>query len=165
MVKAVVHRDYSRGGETVWVFMFALRVEVRSPGGLLPGITLDDLVAMRVTSNPRNQVLAGFLRDIPGYRERVGSGIRFMIQEMREMGLPDQEFSEHFDFMVTVRNGVVAEETTELNPRQQIALQIVPEKGSISTSEYCAASRTGSASRSSRATSTALTLSGTSLDN
>ena len=119
--------------------MFPDRVEVRSPGGLLPGITLDDLVAMRITSNPRNQVLAGFLRDIPGYMERVGSGIRFMIQEMREMGLPDPEFSEHFDFMVVFRNGVVAEETSELNPRQLIGLQIVREKGSISTPEYCAA--------------------------
>ena len=139
MVKAVVHRDYSRSGETVRVFMYPDRVEVRSPGGLLPGITLDDLVAMRVTSNPRNQVLAGFLRDIPGDMERVGSGIRFMIQEMREMGLADPEFSEHFDFMVVFSNGVVAEETTELNSRQQIGLQIVREKGSISTSEYVAA--------------------------
>ena len=139
VVNAVVHRDYSRSGETVRVFMFPDRVEVRSPGGLLPGITLDDLVAMRITSNPRNQVLAGFLRDIPGYMERVGSGIRFMIKEMREMGLPDPEFSEHFDFMVVFRNGVVAEETTELSPRQQTGLQIVRQKGSISTSEYVAA--------------------------
>jgi predicted HTH transcriptional regulator len=58
---------------------------------------IHDLIAMRVTPNPRNQVLAGFLRDIPGYMERVGSGVRFMIQEMREMGLPDLEFSEYFD--------------------------------------------------------------------
>lgn len=42
-----MHRDYSRSGETVRVFMFPDRGEVRSPGGLLPGITLDDLVAMR----------------------------------------------------------------------------------------------------------------------
>ncbi|NCC35151.1 MAG: hypothetical protein EOM24_24535 [Chloroflexia bacterium] len=136
VVNAIVHRDYSRSGETIRVFMFPDRVEVRSPGGLLPGITLEDLVAMRVTSNPRNQILAGFLRDIPGYMERVGSGVRFMINEMREMGLPDPEFSEHFDFMVVFRNGVVAEETSDLNPRQQTGLQLVREKGSISTSEY-----------------------------
>ena len=48
VVNAVVHRDYSRVGETVRVFMYADRVEVRSPGALLPGITLADLVAMRV---------------------------------------------------------------------------------------------------------------------
>jgi ATP-dependent DNA helicase RecG len=146
VVNAVVHRDYSRSGETVRVFMFPDRVEVRSPGGLLPGITLDDLVAMRVTSNPRNQVLAGFLRDIPGYMERVGSGIRFMIQEMRELGLPDPEFSEHFDFMVVFRNGLAsAEQVVDLNERQQIALRIIREKGSISTGEYGAA--TGASER------------------
>ena len=38
---------------------------------------------MRVQSVPRNPVLAGYLRDIPGYMERIGSGIRFMINEMR----------------------------------------------------------------------------------
>jgi ATP-dependent DNA helicase RecG len=146
VVNAVVHRDYSRSGETVRVFMFPDRVEVRSPGGLLPGITLDDLVAMRVTSNPRNQVLAGFLRDIPGYMERVGSGVRFMIQEMREMSLPDPEFSEHFDFMVVFRNGLAsADQVVDLNERQQIALRIIREKGSISTGEYSTA--TGASER------------------
>lgn len=122
--------------------MFPDRVEVRNPGGLLPGITLDDLVAMRITSNPRNQILAGFLRDIPGYMERVGSGVRFMINEMREMGLPDPEFSEHFDFMVVFRKGQTAEENSDLNPRQQIGLQLVRDKGSISTGEYVAATGT-----------------------
>jgi ATP-dependent DNA helicase RecG len=63
VVNAIVHRDYSRSGETVRVFMFPDRVEVGSPGGLLPGIALEDLVAMRVTSKPHNQILAGFLRD------------------------------------------------------------------------------------------------------
>ncbi len=142
VINAIVHRDYSRSGETVRVFMFPDRIEVRSPGGLLPGITLDDLVAMRVTSIPRNLVLSGFLRDIPGYMERVGSGIRFMINEMRALKLPDPEFTEQFDFMVLFRNGLVMEAESDLNPRQQIGLRIVREKGSISTSEYCAATGT-----------------------
>ena len=120
-------------------FMYPDRVEVRSPGGLLPGITLEDLIAMRVTSVPRNELLAGFLRDIPGSMERVGRGIRFMISEMQEIGLPEVEFAEHFDFVVTFCNGVPAEESTDLNPRQLIGLQLVRERGSISTPEYCAA--------------------------
>jgi predicted HTH transcriptional regulator len=28
-------------------------------------------------------------RDIPGYMERMGMGIRMMVQEMRQLGLPD----------------------------------------------------------------------------
>lgn len=145
VVNAIVHRDYSRIGETVRVFMYPDRVEVRSPGGLLPGISLDDLVAMRVTSVPRNPVLAGFLRDIPGYMERIGSGIRFMISEMRASQLPDPEFTEHQDFVVTFRNGMVADDGVGLNERQKIGLRIVSEHGSISTSEYCAA--TGASER------------------
>ena len=141
VVNAVVHRDYSRIGETVHIFMYADRVEVRSPGGLLPGITLKELVAMRVQSVPRNPVLAGFLRDMPGYMERIGSGIRFMVNEMRRMELPEPEFGEHQDFVVTFRNGTnaSADETTSLNERQQTALRIIREQGSISTPEYCAA--------------------------
>src|ERR671925_397356 len=44
IVNAVVHRDYHRIGETVRLFMYTDRVEIRSPGGLLPGVSLDDLV-------------------------------------------------------------------------------------------------------------------------
>jgi ATP-dependent DNA helicase RecG len=125
--------------------MYADRVEVRSPGGLMPGITIEDLVAMRVTSIPRNPVLAGFLRDVPGYMERIGSGIRFMISEMRALGLPDPEFIEHQDFTVTFRSGSPSDGSNDLNERQQIGLRIVRERGSISTGEYCAA--TGASER------------------
>jgi predicted HTH transcriptional regulator len=44
VVNAVVHRDYSRAGEAIRVFFYADRVEVHSPGLLLPGITIADLV-------------------------------------------------------------------------------------------------------------------------
>ena len=91
--------------------------------------------------SPRNPVLAGFLRDIPGDMERLGSGIRFMMSEMRNMLLPDPEFTEHQDFVVTFRNGQVVEEQIGLNERQQVALQIVREKGSISTGEYSLVTR------------------------
>ncbi len=116
--------------------MYADRVEVRSPGGLMPGITVDDLLQLRVTSIPRNPVLAGFLRDVPGYMERIGSGIRFMLSEMRALGLPDPEFIEHQDFTVTFRNGTPQSASTGLNERQQLGLRIVRERGSISTGEY-----------------------------
>jgi ATP-dependent DNA helicase RecG len=145
VVNAIVHRDYGRVGETVRVFMYSDRVEVRSPGGLMPGITIDDLLNLRVTSIPRNPILAGFLRDIPGYMERIGSGIRFMMSEMRALGLPDPEFIEHQDFTVTFRNGIPESQSDDLSERQQLGLRIVRERGSISTGEYCAA--TGVAER------------------
>ncbi len=84
-------------------------------------------------------MLAGLLRDLPGYMERIGSGIRFMLREMDALGLPPPEFSEHFDFVVTFRNGGKSVEPEGLNERQLKALEIVRVAGSISTSEYCAA--------------------------
>lgn len=142
IVNAVIHRDYYRSGETVRVFMYSDRVEVRSPGTLVPGVSLDDLVALRVTSMPRNPVLAGLLREIPGYMERIGSGIRFMVREMEGLGLPLPEFAEHYDFVVTFRNGRREAEPEGLNERQLRALEMVRVTGSISTSEYCAATGT-----------------------
>lgn len=143
----MAHRDYTRIGETIRVFVYADRVEVHSPGLLLPGITIEDLAKMRVSSNPRNPLIAQFLRDIPGYMERVGTGVRLMINEMRQLTLPDSEFIEQHEFVVIFRNGPRKAVTPveELNERQLIGLQIVHEKGSINSGEYCAA--TGASER------------------
>jgi predicted HTH transcriptional regulator len=138
LVNAVAHRDYSREGETIRIFFYADRVEVHSPGLLPPGVTIDDLAAMRAPSRPRNPLLTQFLREIPGYMERIGSGARLMIQEMRQLGLADPEFTEQHEFVVSFRNGQVATsaDAVPFNPRQVLALRIVHQKGSISSQEY-----------------------------
>jgi len=96
-----VHRDYSRRGESVRVFFYADRVEVHSPGLLLPGISVEQMEHGRVQSKLRNPVLANLLRDVPGHMERIGSGIRFMFDETKRMGLPPPEFKEMDEFVVT----------------------------------------------------------------
>jgi ATP-dependent DNA helicase RecG len=73
VVNAVVHRDYSRVGESVGVFYYSDRIEIHSPGLLLPGITVEQMKRGEVTSKLRNPILAGLLRDVPGYMERIGS--------------------------------------------------------------------------------------------
>jgi predicted HTH transcriptional regulator len=80
VINAVVHRDYSKRGESVRIFYYADRVEVHSPGLLLPGITVEQMERGMVQSKLRNPVLASLLRDVPGYMERIGSGIRFMLE-------------------------------------------------------------------------------------
>lgn len=72
--------------------------------------------------------------------ERVGSGIRLMVNEMRHTGLPDPEFIEQHEFVVIFRNGRRGEgvgpgTTGALNTRQLIALQIVQQRGSISSGD------------------------------
>src|SRR6266566_4113326 len=41
------------------------------------------------------------IKDIPGYMERLGSGIRFMLDETRRLGLPWPQFREMGEFIVT----------------------------------------------------------------
>ena len=107
VINAVVHRDYNKRGESVRVFYYPDRVEVHSPGLLLPGITVEQMERGEVQSKLRNPVLAGLLRDIPGYMERIGSGIRFMLDETKRMGLPTPQFRETGEFIVTFRKAAL----------------------------------------------------------
>jgi len=103
VINAVVHRDYSKRGESVRVFCYPDRVEIHSPGLLLPGITVEQMERGEVQSKLRNPALANLLKDIPGYMERLGSGIRFMLDETKRLGLPPPQFREMGEFVVTFR--------------------------------------------------------------
>lgn len=101
IINAVVHRDYSKRGESVRVFCYPDRVEIHSPGLLLPGIAIEQMERGEVQSKLRNPTLANLLKDIPGYMERLGSGIRFMLDETKRVGLPAPQFREMNEFVVT----------------------------------------------------------------
>ncbi len=103
VINAVVHRDYSKRGESVRVFCYPDRVEIHSPGLLLPGITVEQMERGEVQSKLRNPTLANLLKDIPGYMERLGSGVRFMLDETQRLGLPTPHFREMGEFIVTFR--------------------------------------------------------------
>lgn len=52
-------------------------------------------------SKLRNPALANLLKDIPGYMEHLGSGIRFMLDETKRLDLPGPQFREMGEFVVT----------------------------------------------------------------
>jgi ATP-dependent DNA helicase RecG len=161
VVNAVVHRDYSRIGESIRVFYYSDRIEIHSPGLLLPGITVEQMERGEVTSKLRNPTLAGLLRDIPGYMERIGSGIRLMLDETERMGLPAPEFRETSEFVVTFRKAVSPEKIrqavlfpeeasraekailgkpvnlSDRESRFEIIMTYIQEHGSVTTRQYC----------------------------
>src|SRR2546429_4217146 len=118
VINAVVHRDYSKRGESVRVFYYPDRVEVHSPSLLLPGITIEQMERGEVESKLRNPVLTSLLRNIPGYMERIGSGIRFMLDETKRMGLPAPQFRETSEFIVTFHKAPAL-----LTPQEQLQPQ------------------------------------------
>lgn len=60
LVNAVVHRDYSKTGSKIRLFMFADRLELYSPGALANTLTVEDLPYNQAT---RNELLARLLSE------------------------------------------------------------------------------------------------------
>lgn len=147
IVNAVVHRDYSRRGQRIRVFMFDDRIEVYSPGPLPPGVSLEKMRRLEPQSVLRNPIIVSVFRDLGSrYIERLGTGIRRMALAMEVHGLPRPWFEEvGSEFRVTLRGPgerfmAAMEElpawTKGLNERQVEAVLYVGEHGRISRGEY-----------------------------
>jgi len=72
LVNAVIHRTWDVQAD-ISVFMYDEKIEITSPGGLMPGITREEYLRGGI-SIPRNRILANiFLRT--GVIEKLGTGI------------------------------------------------------------------------------------------
>lgn len=162
VVNAVIHRDYSRTGESIRIFYYTDRIEIHSPGLLLPGITVEQMERGDVMSKLRNPVLANLLKDVPGYMERLGSGIRFMLSETKRLNLSTPQFRESGEFVVTFyktldkivsqalpsneykygmshsQQDITFDHAGSFNPKERFALAMryVHENNSITNREY-----------------------------
>ena len=138
VINAVVHRDYSISSN-VQVEIYDDRIEIWNPGGLLPGITVEDLYKKEHKSVTRNKLIAQIFYDI-GYIEKYGSGTIKIINLCKQNGLPSPEFKEVFGgFSVIFRKDIYTEEYLHrvgLNERQIKAVMYAKEKGKITNREY-----------------------------
>ncbi len=90
MTNAVTHRDYSRSGSQVRVFIFDNFMEIRSPGGLPNALTLESI--RYYNHEARNPLLAQFLRRL-GFMEEFGTGIPTIIRLMQAHNGTEPEFA------------------------------------------------------------------------
>lgn len=88
LLNAVAHRDYRLGG-SVFVRQFAQRLEVVSPGGFPPGITVANVLDQQ---SPRNRRLAEALGRC-GLIERSGQGMNLMFERAIRQGKPLPDFT------------------------------------------------------------------------
>lgn len=104
LVNAVAHRDYDDSGRGIEVWLYDDRMEVHSPGGLIPPVTLDALRNGIPSHASRNPVLvrvlaaAGIMRD-------EGEGVPRMFREMTGMGLlPPEIEADASNHVLRLRN-------------------------------------------------------------
>ncbi|HDS63999.1 MAG TPA: ArsR family transcriptional regulator [Methanofollis liminatans] len=86
VINAVAHRNYTIGAD-VRIFIHPDKIEIRNPGGLMPGVDLSDPEHV-----PRNPSLSNLLYDT-GFIERYGFGIRLIRREVGDHPLCSVTFS------------------------------------------------------------------------
>ena len=109
IVNAVAHRDYGEQGREIEVWLYDDRMEVSSPGDLVPPVTLERLRSRHPVHASRNPLIVRVLVDIGVMREE-GEGIPRIYDEMEASFLhaPTLEVAAS-TFTLTLRNQPVFE--------------------------------------------------------
>lgn len=124
LVNSVVHRDYNFSGSTL-IHIFEDRIEFVSVGGLVSGLTFDDI--MLGISESRNKNLAACF-----YRlkliESYGTGIQRIYESYSNYAVkPEIKISENA-FVLTLPNVNV---NSEIDTNDYRVLSIIKEKGKV----------------------------------
>ncbi|CED90680.1 AlbA family DNA-binding domain-containing protein [Actinomyces succiniciruminis] len=90
IVNALVHASYAERGTPIRIGFYDDRIQVDSPGLLLPGMTID---SMRRVSRLRNSALARIFREA-GIMEQWGTGVQRVFEQVAEAGLPEPVIEE-----------------------------------------------------------------------
>ncbi|WP_201327053.1 RNA-binding domain-containing protein [Thermotomaculum hydrothermale] len=98
---AVIHRDYSLRGKDIKIAIFDDKIEITSPGKLMPTIDFNDMESGQ--SDIRNKVLASVFKKL-GIIEQWGNGLRLIAEELKNYPEIKFEWSEpEISFGVTLR--------------------------------------------------------------
>ena len=96
LINSIAHRDYNRQGAHIMFSIFDNRVEIMNPGGLLPGLNLNNLEGKH---EARNHLICSLFHETKDM-ERFGTGVGKMKGLMENHGLKEPKFSEHGDSFV-----------------------------------------------------------------
>ena len=93
VVNALVHASYAERSTPIRVGFYDDRIQVDSPGLLLPGMTID---SMRRASRLRNPSLARVFREA-GIMEQWGTGVQRVYDQIAAVGLPEPRVEKIMD--------------------------------------------------------------------
>ncbi|NLO02619.1 MAG: ATP-dependent DNA helicase [Bacteroidales bacterium] len=77
---AVIHRDYSLSGKDIKIAIFDDKIEITSPGKLMPSVDFSDMESGQ--SDIRNKALAPVFKKL-GIIEQWGNGLRIIAEELQ----------------------------------------------------------------------------------
>lgn len=108
LVNALIHRDYMIPGSEVHIDIYDDRMEITSPGGMVDGTQVQDLVLDQVVSRRRNPVLADLFSRMY-FMERRSSGFKKIRESYRHAENYRSElapvfYSDSGKFIVTLYN-------------------------------------------------------------
>ena len=106
------HASYSTNGTAIKVAFLDQTIEIESPGGLMPHLTVEDMV--QGVSVIRNPAIARVFLEM-GLIEKWGTGLPRAIQALTDAGLPAPEFKElpiSLRVIVHIKNHDVTPETS-----------------------------------------------------
>lgn len=101
LVNAIIHRDYQNVGAEIHVDMFADRMEISSPGGMLDGRRIQDCNPYQVPSIRRNKLISDLFARLH-YMDRRGSGFNRILSAYEGYESQPVLTSDTVQFLVTL---------------------------------------------------------------
>jgi ATP-dependent DNA helicase RecG len=98
ILNAVTHRDYRDPGSII-IKQSPQEFEIQSPGGLLPGVTIDNIL---IQTKPRNRLIAEVLQHL-GFVQRAGQGMDTIFRETIHDGKVFPDLSESDTHQVALK--------------------------------------------------------------
>jgi len=129
LINAISHRDYTNRSATISMAIFDDRLEIWNNGILPPELKLKDLKKQH-ESYPRNRRIAKIFYS-RGWVEKAGIGTLRIIEDCKELGVPDPEFTEYSSGLAVIfrfkepMGEVRPTKALELTPRQREILTLL----------------------------------------
>lgn len=145
VVNALIHRDYDIAGQKCQLVVTPDTITVKSPGGPIAPVTLEQLRSFKAPMKSRNPVLHYVFARM-GLAEEQGFGLSSLKAHSEKLGLPLPRYSMEGDCLVLTiyrsKAGVVAglrpEVRDRMNDDEKASWEFVSGRQSVSSSELMA---------------------------
>jgi ATP-dependent DNA helicase RecG len=148
VVNALIHRDYDIEGQKCQLIINANTITIKSPGGPIAPITLEEMRSFSAPMKSRNPVLHYVFARM-GMAEEQGFGLTSLKREAEKLGLPLPSYSMEGDYLVLTIYRSPASSLVDLAPQifarlnrdERTAWQFMVGRESLTSSELMAAMR------------------------